>query len=81
MYYELYIDVLFLVNFMMDYLLLLTVGRTLNMYCHACVNFYGSIDNGSNLYLCGHLHTGASFSDEIHFVPYCHKYCYDSSRT
>ena len=29
MYYELYIDVLFLVNFMMDYLLLLTVSRIL----------------------------------------------------
>lgn len=29
MYYELYIDVLFLVNFMMDYLLLLTAGKML----------------------------------------------------
>ena len=34
MYYEVYIDVLFLINFMMDYLLLLIVRRVFEMYCH-----------------------------------------------
>ena len=33
MYYEIYIDVLFLVNFMMDALLLLLVGKILFFHC------------------------------------------------
>ena len=42
MYYELYIDVLFLVNFMMDYLLLLIVKRILK-----CSATHGNICIGS----------------------------------
>ena len=42
MYYEVYIDVLFLINFMMDYLLLLIVRRVLK-----CTATHGNICVGS----------------------------------
>ena len=44
MYYELYIDVLFLVNFLMDYILLLVAGRILK-----CTATHGSICLGALL--------------------------------
>ena len=44
MYYELYVDVLFLVNFMMDYLLLLLVKKMLK-----CTATHGNIFLGAIL--------------------------------
>lgn len=59
MYYELYVDVLFLVNFMMDYLLLLLVRRMLR-----CTATHGSICAGA---LTGSLMTCIIF---VSPVPY-----------
>ena len=66
MYYELYIDVLFLVNFMMDYILLLLVRRMLK-----CTATHGNICMGAmtgSFLMCHHI-AGSIYVVEIHIVP------------
>lgn len=60
MYYELYVDVLFLVNFMMDYLLLLLVRQILKRRVAGCWVLFGS--------LAGALSTCIVFLLPIHSV-------------
>lgn len=68
MYYELYIDVLFLVNFMMDYILLLLVRRMLK-----CTATHGNIWYGGDdrffFDVCDHHIAGSIYVVEIHIVP------------
>ena len=73
MYYELYIDVLFLVNFMMDYILLLITRRLIKADAS-----YGRVCLGAlagSILTCDCSNTCPVYVYKIHFVPYSCKCC------